>query len=431
MIQKIMYPPKSDWEALCARAGKSYEELHQVVMPIIQDVKKNGDAALRHYVEKFDKVRIEQFKVSEREFEEAEAQVSEELKKAIKVAKYNIAKFHIAQQEPVKKIETMEGVTCWRRSTPIAKVGLYIPSQSAPLFSTILMLGIPANMANCEEIVLCSTPNQDGTIHPVILYTANLLNIKNVFKCGGAQAIAAMAYGTESVPKVYKIFGPSNQYVTAAKQLVSEDGIAIDMTAGPSELLVIADDTASPVFVAADLLSQAEHGVDSQVVLATSSENLVEAVMQELYKQLDALPRRDIARASLSKSRIILFKNNMEAMEFSNEYAPEHLIISTANDEVVAERVVNAGSVFLGNYSPESVGDYASGTNHTLPTEGFARVFSGVSLDSFVKKITFQRLTPKGIQNIGNTVEVMAEAEGLQAHKNAVTVRLNALKNGN
>jgi histidinol dehydrogenase len=431
MIQKIINPPKSEWASLTERAGKSYDELHQAVMPIIQDVKKEGDAAVRRYIEKFDKVHIADFRVTKKEFDEADAHVSEELKKAIKVAKYNIAKFHIAQKEYVKKIETMEGVTCWRRSTPIAKVGLYIPSQSAPLFSTILMLGIPANMAGCEEIVLCSTPNQDGRIHPVILYTANLLNITNVFKCGGAQAIAAMAYGTETIPQVYKIFGPSNQYVTAAKQLVSEDGVAIDMTAGPSELLVIADETANPIFVAADLLSQAEHGPDSQVILASPSEELVDAVLIEVSKQLEELPRRDIARHSLAKSRAIVFKSNAEAMDFSNEYAPEHLIIATSSDEHMAEKVVNAGSVFLGNYSPESVGDYASGTNHTLPTEGFAKVFSGVSLDSFVKKITFQKLTTKGIQNIGETVQVMAEAEGLHAHKNAVTVRLNALKNGN
>lgn len=426
-MKKISNPPKDTWVSLSHRAGQDYADLHPVVMPILQAVKKEGDAALRRYVQQFDKVLIQDFKVSEAEFQEANALVSEELKKAIQTAKYNIAKFHNSQIEVIKKIETMEGVFCWRRSTPIAKVGLYIPSQSAPLFSTILMLGIPANMAGCEEIVLCTTPNTNGKVHPVILYTAHLLNIKNVFKCGGAQAIAAMAYGTESIPKVYKIFGPSNQYVTAAKQLVSEDGIAIDMTAGPSEVLVIADESANVTFVAADLLSQAEHGTNSQVVLATTSEVFADKVLAEVAKQLKQLPRKDIAVQSLDKSLVLVFNNTKEAMEFSNEYAPEHLIIATQDHEILAEKVVNAGSVFLGNYSPESVGDYASGTNHTLPTEGYAKTYSGVSLDSFVKKITFQKLSEKGIQSIGKTVETMAEAEGLHAHKNAVSVRLQSL----
>lgn len=427
-MKKISNPPKNTWVSLSHRAGQDYADLHPVVMPILQAVKKEGDAALRRYVQQFDKVLIQDFKVSEAEFQEANTLVSEELKKAIQTAKYNIAKFHNSQIEVIKKIETMEGVFCWRRSTPIAKVGLYIPSQSAPLFSTILMLGIPANMAGCEEIVLCTTPNTNGKVHPVILYTAHLLNIKNVFKCGGAQAIAAMAYGTESIPKVYKIFGPSNQYVTAAKQLVSEDGIAIDMTAGPSEVLVIADESANVTFVAADLLSQAEHGTNSQVVLATTSEGFADKILAEVAKQLEQLPRKDIAVQSLDKSLVIVFNNTKEAMEFSNEYAPEHLIIATQDHEILAEKVVNAGSVFLGNYSPESVGDYASGTNHTLPTEGYAKTYSGVSLDSFVKKITFQKLSEKGIQSIGKTVETMAEAEGLHAHKNAVSVRLQSLK---
>lgn len=427
-MRKIVNPPRSTWQALCKRAGKDYKELYKAVSPILQDVKAEGDQALRRYVLKFDDVLIEDFKVTPEEFEEANAFVSPELKKAIQTAKYNIAKFHIAQKEQAKKIETMEGVSCWRRSTPIEKVGLYIPSQSAPLFSTILMLAIPANMAGCEDIVLCSTPNLEGKVHPVILYTANLLNVRQVFKVGGAQAIGAMAYGTETVPKVYKIFGPSNQYVTAAKQLVAEDGVAIDLTAGPSELLVIADETANPTFVAADLLSQSEHGIDSQVVLASPSGDFIDQVLEEVRAQTELLPRREIILKALEKSMAIQFTSNREAMEFSNEYAPEHLIISTANEEYLAERVLNAGSVFLGNYSPESVGDYASGTNHTLPTEGFAKVFSGVSLDSFVKKITFQRLSQKGIKNIGRTVEIMAEAEGLHAHKNAVTVRLDTLK---
>jgi histidinol dehydrogenase len=426
-MKKVLHPPKADWVKLSQRAGQTYTNLYPTVRPILKAVKEEGDAALRRYVQKFDRVLIDDFRVSPEEFREANAQVSEELKKAIQTAKYNIAKFHISQKEAIKKVETMEGVSCWRKSTPIAKIGLYIPSQSAPLFSTILMLGIPANMAGCEEIIMCSTPNIDGKINPVILYTANLLNIKKVFKCGGAQAIAAMAYGTETVPKVYKIFGPSNQYVTAAKQLVMEDGIAIDLTAGPSELLVIADETSNPVFVAADLLSQAEHGADSQVVLASPSERLVDEVLAEIQKQKEVQLRKEIIDKSLSKSVALVFQNSLEAVEFANEYAPEHLIIATANDEYLAEKIINAGSVFLGNYSPESAGDYASGTNHTLPTEGFAKVYSGVSLDSFVKKITFQKITPKGIQNLGKTVEIMAEAEGLFAHKNAITVRLEAL----
>lgn len=430
-MRKIKYPSRDSWLSLTRRvAQKSHEDLEKAVRPILQKVKQEGDHALREYVMKFDDVWIDQFKVSDAEFAAAEAAVSPELKEAIKKAKYNIAKFHIAQKETVKKIETSEGVLCWRRSTPIDSVGLYIPSQNAPLFSTILMLGIPANMAGCEQIVLCSTPNKDGKINPVILYTAHLLNITQVYKVGGAQAIAAMAYGTESIPKVHKIFGPSNQYVTAAKELVRNEGLAIDMTAGPSELLVIADDKANPVFLAADLLSQCEHGNDSQVILASSSEAIIDATLIEIEKQLEALPRKDFASSSLKNSLAILFNTNMEALQFSNEYAPEHLIISTDNPEILADRVMNAGSVFLGNYSPESAGDYASGTNHTLPTGGFAKSFSGVSLDSFVKKITFQKVSEAGIKNIGSTVEIMAEAEGLHAHKNAVTVRLNSLKNG-
>ncbi len=430
-MQKIVHPTPNTWPELCRRAGKDYKDLFPAVIPILRDVKQEGDVALRRYVKKFDDVLIQEFQVREAEFREAQAYVSPELKKAIQTAKYNIAKFHLAQKESVKVIETMEGVSCWRRSTPIQKVGLYIPSQNAPLFSTILMLGIPANMAGCEEIIMCSTPNKDGKIHPALLYTASLLNIRKVYKVGGAQAIAAMAYGTETVPKVYKIFGPSNQYVSAAKQLVAEDGLAIDMIAGPSEVLIIADDSANPSFVAADLLSQAEHGMDSQVVLVSTSEMMVQKVLDEVTRQVAELSRQKIALESLSKSRAILVRSLQEAIDFSNMYAPEHLIISTQQDDWVADRVINAGSVFLGNYSPESVGDYASGTNHTLPTEGFARAFGGVSLDSFVKKITFQKLTPKGLLNIGPIVEIMARAEGLDAHKNAVTVRLNALKNGN
>jgi histidinol dehydrogenase len=427
-MNKVIHPPKTDWAKFIKRGGQSYENLYQAVQPILQEVKREGDEAVRRYVEKFDKIYIENFQVTEDEFREANASVSDELKKAIQTAKYNIAKFHLEQKEHIKKIETMEGVICWRKSTAIQKVGLYIPSQNAPLFSTILMLGIPANMAGCEEIIMCSTPDKSGKINPVILYTAYLLNIRKVYKCGGAQAIGAMAYGTATIPKVDKIFGPSNQYVSAAKQLVAEEGVAIDMTAGPSEVLVIADETANATFVAADLLSQAEHGIDSQVILATPSEKFADSVWQEVERQVITQPRQEIIRKSLANSWLLVFKDSFEAMEFSNEYAPEHLIIATANDDYLAEKVINAGSVFLGNFSPESAGDYASGPNHTLPTEGYARTFSGVSLDSFVKKITFQKLSAKGIQNIGKTVEIMAEAEGLFAHKNAVTVRLEALQ---
>lgn len=423
-MKKIKNPARKDWEKYIKRGGESYNNLYQSVLPILKDVKENGDKALKKYIEKFDKIKVSQFAVTKEEFAEAKNLVPEELKEAIKVAKYNIANFHIAQQEPIKKIESTQGVVCWRKNTPISRVGLYIPSQSAPMFSTILMLGIPANLAGCKEIVLCCTPHESGKIHPVLLYTADLLNIHSVYKCGGAQAIAAMAYGTESIPKVDKIFGPSNQYVTAAKQLVSEEGTAIDMTAGPSELLVIADETANPVFVAADLLSQAEHGASSQVVLCATSEKLADEVLKEIAQQIIAQPRKEIIEKALLHSHILLFDTTEEAMDFSNEYAPEHLIINTKDFEVLADKVVNAGSVFLGNFSPESAGDYASGPNHTLPTEGYARTFSGVSVDSFVKKITFQHLSEKGIKNLGKTVEIMAEAEGLFAHKNAVSLRL-------
>jgi histidinol dehydrogenase len=426
-MKKVKNPPIQEWEKYIKRGGQSYADLYQAVIPILKDVKANGDKALKKYVEKFDKINVEKFAVTKEEFAEAQNMVSDELKQAIRVAKYNIANFHLAQQEHIKKIETTQGVICWRKSTPIHRVGLYIPSQSAPMFSTILMLGIPANLAGCKDIVLCCTPQPNGKIHPVLLYTADLLNIHQVFKCGGAQAIAAMGYGTESIPKVDKIFGPSNQYVTAAKQLISEQGTAIDMTAGPSELLVIADETANPVFVAADLLSQAEHGESSQVILACTHENFAEAVLKEIEIQTAQQPRKEIIKKALAHSHILIFNNTQEAMNFSNEYAPEHLIINTKDYQYLSEKVINAGSVFLGAYSPESAGDYASGPNHTLPTEGYARTFSGISVDSFVKKITFQELSSKGIQNLGKTVEVMAEAEGLFAHKNAVSVRLEAL----
>ncbi len=427
-MQKNIYPKQDIWATLCQRAGQRYNDLYPVVRPILQAVKMQGDEAVRQYIAQFDKVEITDFIVSEAEFAEANLQVSTELKQAIDVARHNITTFHEAQREPIREIETTKGVVCWRKSIPITRVGLYIPSQNAPLFSTILMLGIPATLAGCKEIVLCTPPNQAGKIHPVILYTAALLGIKQVRKCGGVQAIGAMAYGTASIPKVDKILGPSNAYVTAAKQLVAEEGVAIDLPAGPSEVLIIADETANPVFVAADLLSQAEHGIDSQVVLATDSEAMADAIIAEIAQQLACLPRKEIAAQSLEKSHILVFHNLTEAMCFSNEYAPEHLILATKDAEIWAQEVINAGSVFLGHYTPESAGDYASGTNHTLPTAGYARVTGGVSLDSFVKKVTFQHISKEGIANLGSTIEIMAEAEGLHAHKNAVTVRLQSLK---
>ncbi|MCS6821673.1 MAG: histidinol dehydrogenase [Microscillaceae bacterium] len=420
----IINPPRAQWAELAHRPVKDLAELEEPVRAILTDVKKNGDSAVLKYIEKFDKVKLKTLLVTEEEIREAQSFVSEDLKKAIQAAKYNIAKFHIEQKEMVKKIQTTEGVTCWRKSTPIPKVGLYIPSRSAPLFSTILMLGIPANIASCEEIVLCSTPNPDGKLHPIILYTANLLNIKKVFKVGGVQAIAAMAYGTQSIPKVDKIFGPSNQYVTVAKQLVTKEGTAIDMPASASEVLVIADETANPAFVAADLLAQAEHGTDSHAVLVTTSESFAHLVKKEIETQLEALNRKEILREALENCLLIVVNNLKEAIAFSNFYAPEHLVLAVNNDEYFAELITNAGSVFLGNYSPVAAGDYASGTNHTLPTNGFARVYSGVSLDSFFKKITFQKITQKGIRNLGKTIEIMAEAEGLMAHKNSVSLRL-------
>ena len=353
-----------------------------------------------------------------------ESLLNDDLKKAIQQAKLNIEKFHLAQKEEIKKIETMPGIFCWRRSLPIEKVGLYIPGGSAPLFSTVLMLAIPASIAGCKEIILFTPPTKEGNIHPAILFTAKLCGVNKIFKIGGAQAIAAMAYGTETVPKVFKIFGPGNPFVTLAKQLVQMEGIAIDMPAGPSEVLVIADETANPAFVAADLLSQAEHGPDSQVLLITTNESIIESVQKEIKKQLMNLPRKEIAEQALQNSKIILVKNIEEAITLSDKYASEHLILQCKNSEVVAEKINNAGSVFIGNYSPESAGDYASGTNHTLPTNGYAAMYSGVSLDSFLKKVTFQQLTKEGLQNIGNTVMTMAEAEGLDAHKNAVMIRL-------
>ena len=427
-MKVFKYPEISQWESLCQRAQIEKNELEGIVNDILNNVKENGDKALLEYAEKFDGVVIDSLQVSSEEIKQASETVSEDLKKAIQLAKNNIEVFHAAQKSEKKVVETTKGVQCWRKSLPIEKVGLYIPGGSAPLFSTILMLGIPAKLAGCAEIVLCTPPNKQGSVHPAILYTAHLVGVTKIFKVGGAQAVGAMTFGTESIPATYKIFGPGNQFVTKAKELIQQQGVAIDMPAGPSEVLVIADKTCNPSFVAADLLSQAEHGADSQAILVSDSDTIVEKVKSEILKQLLELPRKDIAEKALENSRAIVVNNADEAVAFSNYYAPEHLIIASEDSESYIDKITNAGSVFLGNYSCESAGDYASGTNHTLPTYGFARNYSGVSLDSFVKKVTFQKLSKEGIQNIGNAIELMAAAEGLDAHKNAVTLRLDSLK---
>jgi histidinol dehydrogenase len=423
----INYPDRDQWSEILQRPALDTANLFDTVQTIIDRVRKEGDKAVLTYESMFDKVELGTFTVSDEEIAEAEALVSVELKAAIYLAKKNIETFHAAQRFEGKKIETIAGVTCWQKAVGIEKVGLYIPGGTAPLFSTVLMLAVPAKLAGCKEIVLCSPPGRDGKIHPAVLFAARVAGVSKIYKAGGVQAIAAMAYGTESVPKVYKIFGPGNQYVTAAKQLVSLRDVAIDMPAGPSEVEVLADETANPVFVAADLLSQAEHGVDSQAMLITTSEKLQKEVMYEVERQLGYLPRRDIASKALANSKLILVKNIKEALEITNVYAPEHLIVQTKDYQTIAEQVVNAGSVFLGPLSPESAGDYASGTNHTLPTNGYAKAYSGVSLDSFIRKITFQEISPEGMRAIGPAIEVMAANEQLDAHKNAVTVRLDAL----
>ena len=419
-------PLKEQWKAILERPAFDSKSLENIVIPILLDVKLNGDAAIKKYTAKFDGIELTELKVSEEEIIAAVALVDNELKVAIDLAKNNITKFHAAQKEVITQIETTTGVVCWRKSIAIQKIGLYIPGGSAPLFSTLLMLGIPAVLAGCSEIVVCTPADKNGKINPVILYVAQLIGLKNIYKTGGAQAIGAMAYGTETVPQVYKIFGPGNQYVTGAKQLVNKEGIAIDMPAGPSEVAVYADETANHGFVAADLLSQAEHGADSQVILVATTQEIVNKVQKEIDKQLAVLSRNDIAAKALQNARFIVMENVDAAFELLNEYAAEHLIISSNNAFVLAEKVINAGSVFLGHLSPESVGDYASGTNHTLPTNGYAKAYSGVSLDSFVKKVTFQQLSKEGIKNIGNAVELMAAAEGLDAHKNAVSIRLKS-----
>ena len=426
-MKLIEYPSKEQWTELLKRPALDTESLFDKVRTIINKVKTEGDRAVLEYESMFDKVSLSALPVSSQEMEAAAGKLSSELRNAISLAKQNIETFHASQRFTGKKVETMNGVTCWQKAVGIEKVGLYVPGGTAPLFSTVLMLAVPAKIAGCREIVLCTPPDKEGNIHPSILFAAQLAGVSKVFKIGGVQAIAAMAYGTESVPKVYKIFGPGNQYVTAAKQLVGQREVAIDMPAGPSEVEVLADETANPVFVAADLLSQAEHGVDSQAVLVTTSKQLIGEVMKEVERQLERLPRTEIAACSLENSKLILVNNMDEALELTNAYAPEHLIVETKNYQEVAERVVTAGSVFLGSLTPESAGDYASGTNHTLPTNGYAKAYSGVSLDSFIRKITFQEITPEGIRNIGPAIEEMAANERLDGHKNAVTVRLQSL----
>ena len=427
----ISNPDKSQWQEILKRPVMNTENLFDTVRSVIDRVKEEGDRAVLDYEEKFDKVVLASLAVSEEEQQEAENLVSEDLKAAIRLAKQNIETFHAAQRFEGKKVQTQPGVTCWQKAVAIEKVGLYIPGGTAPLFSTVLMLAVPARIAGCKEIVLCTPPGRDGKVHPAVLFAAKVAGVNRIFKAGGIQAIAAMAYGTESVPKGYKVFGPGNQYVTAAKQLVSLRDVAIDMPAGPSEVEVLADETANPIFVAADLLSQAEHGVDSQAILITTSVELQQAVKVEVERQLALLPRKEIAEKSLANSKLIVVDSMAEAIELTNAYAPEHLIIETEDYLSVAERIVNAGSVFLGSLTPESAGDYASGTNHTLPTNGYAKAYSGVSLDSFIRKITFQEIKPEGLNIIGPAIELMAANEQLDAHKNAVSVRLGQLENGN
>ncbi|MFA7116952.1 MAG: histidinol dehydrogenase [Bacteroidales bacterium] len=428
-MKKYNKPNIKEWEELTKRPILDQEKLKKVVRSILNEVKLNGDKALIKYASMFDGFDLIRLDVSEKEIALAKKQVPTELKEAIQTAYKNIYAFHKAQKIQERIIETTPGVKCWRKSVAIEKVGLYIPGGSAPLFSTILMLGIPALIAGCKDLVLCTPPNKNQEINPTILYTANLVGITKIYKAGGAQAIAAMAYGTETIPQVYKIFGPGNQYVTKAKEMVQQDGVAIDMPAGPSEVLVIADDTCNPSFVAADLLSQAEHGPDSQVTLLSDNDSIVERCLIEVNRQIQFLPRKKIAVKALANSKSITLNNVDECIAFSNQYAPEHLIIASEKANDFINKITNAGSVFLGNYSCESAGDYASGTNHTLPTNGFAKNYSGVSLDSFIKKITFQELNKEGINNIGKSIEIMAEAEELLAHKNAVTLRLKNIKN--
>lgn len=427
-MKVIEYPAREDWVKILTRPSLDVAKLQETVNTVLNKVRYGGDAAVKEYELLFDKVRLDSLAVNEDEMMEADCLVDDSLKSAIELAHENIAKFHSAQKFQTKKIDVQSGVTCWQKAVAIEKVGLYIPGGTAPLFSTVLMLATPAKIAGCKEIVLCTPPNREGKVNPAILIAAKIAGVNKIFKAGGVQAIGAMAYGTESIPKVYKIFGPGNQYVVAAKQAVSLKDVAIDMPAGPSEVEVLADENSNPSFVAADLLSQAEHGVDSQVIMITTSKDIIPAVQREVERQLGLLPRKEIAARSLENSKIILVKDQEEMMNMSNEYAPEHLIISTDNYLELAGKVVNAGSVFLGKFSCESAGDYASGTNHTLPTNGYAKSYSGVSLDSFIRKITFQELTAEGIGKIGPAVEEMAKNEQLDAHRNAMTLRLNSIK---
>ncbi len=427
-MRKIGNPKREDWSRILKRPTQSVSDIEDTVNTIFKKVKEEGDHSLKELTEKFDGVILKAICVSDFEINEAIGLVSEELKAAVQLAKGNIDKFHKAQITTRIEVETTRGVLCWQEKKPIQKVGLYIPGGTAPLFSTILMLAVPAQIAGCKEIILCSPPNKEGKINPAILYTAQLCGVTQIFKVGGIQAIAGMTFGTETIPQVYKIFGPGNQYVTVAKQIATKYGVAIDMPAGPSELLVVADDTANAAFVASDLLSQAEHGVDSQVILVSTSKDFIDLVESEIENQISMLPRKDIAQKAIDNSKLIYVEDDQTAIDLINEYGPEHYIVCVANEDFYLENTINAGSVFIGNYTPESAGDYASGTNHTLPTNGYAKQYSGVHLDSFMKSMTFQKLSKEGIQNIGKAIEIMAEAEGLQAHKNAVTLRLNSLK---
>ena len=427
-MNKIYNPKRQDWKDVLMRPTQTVADIEGLVNTIFEEVKLGGDTILKKYTNQFDKVNLDNLLVSKDEIKEAKSLVSEDLKVAIQLAKSNIEVFHTAQKTGRVEVETTNGVSCWQEKRPIQKVGLYIPGGTAPLFSTILMLAVPANIAGCKEIILCSPPDKEGKLNPAILYTADLCGVTKIVKVGGIQAIAGMTFGTETIPQVYKVFGPGNQYVTVAKQIATKHGVAIDMPAGPSELLVVADDSANAAFVASDLLSQAEHGVDSQVILVSTSKEMINAVEKEVAVQLEDLPRKEIARQAIANSKLIYVESDKEAVDLINEYGPEHYIVCVENEDFYIDNTQNAGSVFIGNYTPESAGDYASGTNHTLPTNGYAKQYSGVNLDSFLKSMTFQKISEKGILAIGNAIELMAKAEGLEAHKNAVTLRLNSLK---
>ena len=429
-MNKIYNPKQENWASLLERPTKTVDDIEATVKEIFTAVQNNGDKAVQQYTTQFDGIALDTILVSDEEVQNAIASVSDELKAAIQLAKSNIEKFHSAQKTNRVSVETAPGVECWQEKRPIQKIGLYIPGGTAPLFSTVLMLAVPAKIAGCKEVVLCSPPDANGNLNPAILYAAQLCGVTKILKVGGIQAIAGMTFGTASIPKVYKIFGPGNQYVTVAKQLATQFGVAIDMPAGPSELLVVADDSAVPAFVASDLLSQAEHGTDSQVILVSTSKQMIEAVEEEVQSQLAVLPRKAIAEKAIANSKLIFVENAAIALDLINEYGPEHFIVCTENNDYYVDNIANAGSVFIGNYTPESAGDYASGTNHTLPTNGYAKNYSGVNLDSFMKSMTFQKISEAGIQTIGKAIEIMAEKEGLQAHKNAVTLRLNAIENG-